>query len=232
LSVTVVMPVYNEKEVIEAQVREYYQTIVSTILGSDMIVVDDASTDGTSEILDQLASELPLLSVVHHTSNLGHGRSIRDGYEAASGDWVFQVDSDGQFLPEDFQVLYEEKEGVQCVIGTRSVRRDRWYRLVLSSAVRRYIRMRFGLWIEDCNSPFRLMRRDFVVNSVRSMALDTLAPNIFLAVIAGNVGELREIEVRHVERKNGPGSLPPGRLLRFSWQALLQFSSFQPPSTV
>jgi len=151
MTVTVVMPVFNEKDVIEEQVRAYFRTGIVGIPGSDMIVVDDASTDGTADILGRLADELPLLSVIRHTSNLGHGRSIRDGYEAAAGDWVFQVDSDGQFVPEDFEELYRHREGAQCVIGVRQVRQDCWYRLALSSVIRSFIRVRFGIWIEDCN---------------------------------------------------------------------------------
>ncbi|OIP98330.1 hypothetical protein AUK40_01750 [Candidatus Wirthbacteria bacterium CG2_30_54_11] len=60
------------------------------------------------------------------------------------------------------------------------------------------------------------------------MAPDTLAPNVLLAVLAGTVGGLREVAVRHTKRRQGRSSLPPVVLLKFTWRAFWQLVSFQP----
>src|SRR5580692_3617998 len=102
----VVIPVYNEQDCIEEVItswgnflKDYLKTVSFTI-----VVVNDGSKDGTPKILDGLSPRLPYLHVVHQ-KNGGHGNAVLNGYREAlkfSPAWVFQVDSDNQFLPEDF----------------------------------------------------------------------------------------------------------------------------------
>src|SRR6516162_8199389 len=98
--VSIVMPAYNEAEIIEAAVREWYGEVVAKLPGSELLVVDDCSTDGTGEALAALERELPALRAVRPPRNGGHGKALRFGFRHASRDLIFQTDSDRQHLPE------------------------------------------------------------------------------------------------------------------------------------
>ena len=82
LLVSVVVPAYNEAETVEAALRR----VRSVPLRLEIIVVNDASTDGTRDILEKLATDGLVNRVVHHERNRGKGAAIRSGVAAATGD--------------------------------------------------------------------------------------------------------------------------------------------------
>ena len=97
-------------------------------------MVDDGSNDGTAGILDRLAQEHSAMRVIHQP-NAGHGCAILRGYRAALAmgcDWVFQVDSDGQFEAADFTRLWSCAGHSAFALGARTHRQDQRYRVALS----------------------------------------------------------------------------------------------------
>src|ERR1035437_10673103 len=78
--VTVLMPAYNEAEIIERSVREWYGEVTAKVPGSEIIVVDDCSTDDTEKILERLAVELRGLRPIRTPRNGGHGKALRFGF--------------------------------------------------------------------------------------------------------------------------------------------------------
>src|SRR5262245_17430036 len=103
---TVVMPAYNEEGAITTAVAEVREWILDRVPGSDLLVVDDGSRDGTGAILDRLAAEDPRVGVVHRP-NGGHGPALRTGIEAASGDALFLIDSDRQIPLTGFAKFWD-----------------------------------------------------------------------------------------------------------------------------
>jgi glycosyltransferase involved in cell wall biosynthesis len=117
LLVSVVVPAYNEAETVEVALRR----VRSVPLRLEIIVVNDASTDGTREILEKLATAGLVDRVVHHDKNRGKGAAIRSGVAAATGDALVVQDADLEYDPADLPALIKPiSEGrADAVYGSR-----------------------------------------------------------------------------------------------------------------
>jgi glycosyltransferase involved in cell wall biosynthesis len=111
------MPVYNEAATVEH--------IVARVLGSgydvELIVVDDASTDGTAPALEGLAAAHPQVRVFHHDRNRGKGAALRTGFAHVTGDIVIIQDADLEYDPREYAKLIEPiiEDGADVVFGSR-----------------------------------------------------------------------------------------------------------------
>jgi len=103
LLLSVVVPAYNEAATVEAALRR----VREVPLRVEIIVVNDASTDGTREILDQLAGDGLVDQVIHHDKNRGKGAGIRSGIAAATGDALVVQDADLEYDPADLPALLQ-----------------------------------------------------------------------------------------------------------------------------
>jgi glycosyltransferase involved in cell wall biosynthesis len=227
-TLTVVMPAYNEEGCIEQVVRGWHGGVVAKIQPSRMLVVDDGSRDDTGKILDRLARELPGLDVVHQ-KNAGHGAALFTAYRACSdSEWVFQVDSDGQFLPSDFRLLWERRSESGFITGYRMERNDAPVRLVVTRVLRIVLFLLFGCRCKDSNIPFRLMDGGPLKAYLPMVPDGVFIPNIFLSVIASASGQrLLDIPVTHMERKTGTVSIASFRLLKVLVRCVVELVSFR-----
>ncbi len=138
VTVSVVVPVKDEAENIGPLARE----IAAAVPGeSEIIFVDDGSTDGTASILMGLRAEIPSLRVISHASNLGQSRAIRTGVRAARGETIVTLDGDGQNDPADIPKLLALMErgdpSLGLVSGVRAKRQDTLSRRVASRLANR-----------------------------------------------------------------------------------------------
>ena len=220
---SVVMPVYNEEGAIVAAVDEVQQHVLRGIPGSELVVVNDGSRDGTGALLDQVAAQNPRIRVIHQ-SNSGHGGALLAGIGAARGDYIFLIDSDRQIALDEFSSAWAAVIGGRdAVFGIRRKRHDPALRLYLSKFVKRAIGMLFGVTLEDANVPYKLFRRA-IWDQARPLIPDgTLAPSLFLAIFARLRGfNILEVEVVHKERNTGEVSIRRLKLLKFCARGLSQ----------
>ena len=98
-----IIPVYNERDTIEEIIRRVQEVNIG--LEKEIIVVDDSSQDGTSEILKKLKS--PDLKICRHTKNTGKGAALRTGFSKAEGDIILIQDADLEYNPQDYPKLLE-----------------------------------------------------------------------------------------------------------------------------
>ena len=124
----IVIPAYNEQDNIEQVINDWYPVIEKHNGDgqSRLVIIDDGSKDSTYEKLKQYAKTRPLLTPLTKT-NGGHGATVLYGYKYAlknDADYIFQTDSDGQTLPEEFEPFWKQKESYDMVIGWRNKRQD------------------------------------------------------------------------------------------------------------
>jgi glycosyltransferase involved in cell wall biosynthesis len=115
LKISVVVPVYNEKNTI----REIVKTIQQVSLEKEIIIVDDCSTDGTREILKGMAGNN--LKILFHDKNQGKGAALKTGFQEVTGDIVIIQDADLEYNPQEYQILIQPiLEGkADAVYGSR-----------------------------------------------------------------------------------------------------------------
>lgn len=208
VSVSIVMPVYNEEEVLEKTVREYYAQVIDRIIDSEFILVNDSSTDGSAAILARLRKELPRLIIVNLKENSGHSEALKAGFLLAKGRFVFHVDSDNQFYAQDFWELYRSAEENDIVLGWRQKRCDALHRKAIS-AILRFISMSlFGAAFKDPNSPFKIIKADVLREVINELPARPVAISVLILLIAHRKKyRIKEIAVRHLPRKTGTSKL-------------------------
>ena len=139
---------------------------------AEVIVVNDGSTDGSARVLDDLAAEEPLLRVVTHEQNRGYGGALLSGFAAATKQWVFYTDGDGQFDPAELELLVQRaSDDVDVVQGYKLRRADGPLRTVIGRVYHRFVKFFFGLKIRDTDCDFRLIRHA-TLDRVRARAHD------------------------------------------------------------
>ncbi|MCO6432075.1 MAG: glycosyltransferase family 2 protein [Deltaproteobacteria bacterium] len=212
------MPAYNEEGCIAEVVKRWLGEIsLIPDAAVEMIVVNDGSRDSTGEILDSIAAHEPQLIVVHQ-KNGGHGTALLRAYREAlqrNPDWVFHVDSDDQFLPQDFVKLWSRRGESQFIMGRRAVRHDAFHRLVITRILLLFNMLIFGAFLKDANVPYRLIKGSYLRKLLGVLPQDVFAPNIFLAVLARKDGQdLMEIPVGHRDRETGKVSIVRWRLIK------------------
>ena len=161
-SITVVFPMFNEEAYVERAVAAARDVLARATDDFEIVIVDDASTDGTAAIADRLAREDPRVRVVHNPVNLKLGGALRAGYAAAAKDLVFYTDAD---LPIDLEELpravrlldYQQADVVAAYRHDRTS--EGWLRTVYTFTYNLMIRSLFGLKVRDVNFAFKLFRR-------------------------------------------------------------------------
>ena len=119
---TVVIPAFNEVKTIERVLERVRAAPLPDGVDLEIVVVDDASTDGTQAKLEELtASGEVAFKLVKHGENQGKGAALRSGFAAATGDFVLVQDADLEYHPRDYPVLLQPllEEGADVVYGSR-----------------------------------------------------------------------------------------------------------------
>ena len=99
------MPVYNERKTLDEIVSRVLKQRINGVDSLELVIVDDASTDGSTEIIEQLADTHPQIKPIFQKKNRGKGAAIREAIEVASGDIAVIQDADLEYDPNDFQRL-------------------------------------------------------------------------------------------------------------------------------
>lgn len=215
IELTVVLPVYNEPG-IEAVVREVAALVDELAPGAgEVLVVDDASTDGTGATVDALARELPTVRVLRQDPNQGHGPAVLRGFDEASGRWIGHLDTDDQIPTAELGRLWAERGSAPLVLGRRVRRHDPRHRLVLTRFVRALVSALARRRIPDANVPCKLVRHDLWAEVRPLLPDDTFAPAVALAIVAARWDRpIRTVDVEHRARRQGESTLRPIRLTR------------------
>jgi len=209
----VIIPTYDERENLPSLIDQ-----LLAVPGLRVLIVDDASPDGTGQLADQIAAaNRARVQVLHRTGKRGLGLSYIDGmYVALRTDatHICQMDADLSHNPADVPRLLEAAEQADFVIGSRYVpggRIENWplHRRLLSAFANRYIRAITRLTIRDCTSGFRCWRREALEQlPLASIRSDGYAFIVELAWEASRAGlRCAEVPITFVERRQGASKL-------------------------
>lgn len=153
--ISVIVPVYNERETLS----ETIDTLKNVLGGikHEIIVVDDGSDDGSHELLQAMDG----ITLIRHETNYGYGSAVKDGIQAASGDTIAIIDSDGTYPAEQIPGLLNRLDGCEMAVGARSPLPplNRLAKLVLRELVWLLTRTR----VPDLNSGLRVFRKEMAM---------------------------------------------------------------------
>jgi glycosyltransferase involved in cell wall biosynthesis len=163
---SVVMPVYNERTTIDEIIRR----VLAVPLRVELIVVDDGSTDGTSDVLDALQRQLGFTLV--HQPNGGKGAALRRGFQEVTGDLVVIQDADLEYSPEEFPQLIDliVQGKADVVYGSRFLGRHRAFMFAHymgNKLVTFATNLLYNTMLTDMETCYKAMR----VEVMRSMTL-------------------------------------------------------------
>lgn len=206
--VSVIINVYNEAETIEQEIRDLHSIIIARIPGSELIVAEDGSTDGTKEIIHRLIKEL---GIIHSTSEerKGYMRALRDAFLLARCPYVFFSDTGNKHDPNEFWNLYEHRKNYGLVLGVKTNRQDQLYRRFLTWGYNKVLSWYFKVNIHDADSGFRLYRKQVVdvIFHEPWVNKELISSELVLRVAAHGFG-VKEVPVSYRQRKGHSRGLP------------------------
>ena len=212
----VVVPTYNERATLPARAAA-----LLALPEVRLLVVDDASPDGTGEVADALAAAHGgRVAVLHRTGTRGLGRSYVDGMRLAlesGATHICQMDADFSHDPNDVPRLLAAADRADLVLGSRYVpggalRNWPWHRRLLSAFANWYVRAVTAMPVHDCTSGFRCWRRELLLRMpLDAIISDGYAFQVEMAWEARRAGgRIEELPITFVERRQGASKLSGG----------------------
>jgi len=170
MNITAIIPVFNEVQ----SIREILRRVQATGLIHEIVVVDDGSTDGTRDILDELGGQDPI-RVILHQQNQGKGAAVRTGLQAARGDIILIQDSDLEYDPRDYPALLKPiEEGLADVVyGSRFLGGPRrvtmFWHMIANKLLTFTTNLLYDTILSDMETGYKVFRRE-VLNGLRLRA--------------------------------------------------------------
>ena len=224
--IIVVIPVYNEEEIIETVIAEIKKKLLN--FNFKILILNDGSTDKTKKKLDFYKSDENVLIV--NKENEGHGKTLIKGYGLAlqmDVDYILQIDSDDQIPIDELAKLITHTNNYNFILGYRYNRNDSFIRIIITNILKIIVLIRHWVYIKDSNIPFRLISKNFLKNSLPKVQ-NSEVPNILLSILAAKINELKQVKTIHKKRDTGVESLRKLKLIIFCFKSFLEILKFKP----
>lgn len=199
LKISVVIPVYNEEENLEPLLEELFPVLSKIGSAFEVICVDDASTDKSFAVLQNLANQYAELRLIQHRLNYGESAAEATGFAIARGEWIVTMDADQQNDPADIPTLLEAAKNTDAVCGVRRKREDDWVKRFSSRIANGFRNWVTGDLIADAGCTFRVLRRAALVEVPIFNGMHRFLPTLLR--LQGF--EVAEIPVNHRPRTRG-----------------------------
>jgi dolichol-phosphate mannosyltransferase len=227
-SAWLILPTYNEAQNLEPMVRAVLPQLAQGGATPTLLVVDDASPDGTGQIADRLAAELSEVRVLHRASKDGLGRAYLAGFAAAlegGADLVLQMDCDFSHDPADVPRLMAAAGSADLVLGSRYVPGggvENWAlrRRVQSRGGCAYARLILGIPVRDLTGGFKCWRREALealdFGGVDAHGYGFQIEMTYRAIKAGL--SVKEVPIVFRERREGQSKMTARITLEAVWK--------------
>ena len=198
-SITVIIPVYNEVE----SLKELHKELTAVLSGNDnyeLLFVDDGSSDGSINILNELSNSDYHTKVIQFYRNYGKAAALAEGFKVSSGDYVVTMDADLQDDPAEIPNLVAKlEEGYDLVSGWKKTRHDPWTKRWPSKFANIITRLITGVKIHDMNCGLKIYKQS-VVKSLEIYG----GRHRYIPALAGQKKfKVGEVAVNHRHRKFG-----------------------------
>ncbi|MGC9317853.1 MAG: glycosyltransferase family 2 protein [Armatimonadota bacterium] len=210
--VSVVIPVYNEKEAIQHLYRALVEGLDGLGRRWEVILVNDGSSDGSAEVLDEVAEQDARFLTIHLRRNFGQTAAMAAGFDHARGQIIVAMDADLQNDPADIPRLVAEiEEGSDVVSGWRKSRKDPFLTRILPSRIANWlISTVTGVRLHDYGCSLKAYRRE-ILEEVRLYG----EMHRFIPALAHWAGaRIAEVEVAHHPRQFGSSKYGLARTIR------------------
>ncbi len=225
----IVMPAYNEAANIEEVISQWHpvcERINAEGNVAKLVIANDGSKDNTFQIMQRLQGKYPFFVPIDKP-NSGHGATVLYLYRYAIAEgatFVFQTDSDGQTLPEEFWQMWDHRHEFDFQIGTRGGRQDGASRVFVTKTLRLVVWLMFHVWVKDANTPFRLLKVEKLKPILDVIPQDYNLANVAVSAIAvrwhNNIGWY---PITFRPRQGGVNSINMRRIFKIGIKALTDF---------
>ncbi len=201
-SLSVILPAYNEEQIIASTLNAVLKALVGRITDLEVIVVNDGSKDRTQAIVEAMALLDSHIRLITHEVNRGYGAALADGFAAATKEFTFFMDSDGQFDINDLFQFFLSLDSYDAVIGYRIDRQDSWMRKLNAWGWKVLIGIVLGVHVRDIDCAFKLLRTDFLhAYPLESRGATINAELLYKLTHSG--ATYHEVGVQHLPRRGG-----------------------------
>lgn len=217
-SLSVILPAYNEEKNIEATLVQIFDVIPGITSDFEIIVIDDGSKDKTATILADLKGKYSELEIIFHESNKGYGNALISGFNKASKEYIFFMDSDRQFNFKEIERLLSFKDSYDIVAGIRIERKDSIIRDLNGTFFNFIVKFMFKVPIMDIDCGFKLFKKE-VLKELTLHSPGALINTEILVKARRNNRSLMLVGVTHYPRKEGRQT---GASLKVIFRAMLE----------
>ena len=203
-SLSVFFPAYNDAPSLPELIARTFAALEPNVADYEVIVINDGSWDKTAEVLEDLRRQhAPHMRVVTHEQNRGYGSALRSGFAAATKDWVFYTDGDGQYDPSELPGLLElVGSDTGLVNGYKLERHDPAHRIWIGSTYNFCARLLYRIRIRDIDCDYRLIRRDLLERIHLTSTSGTICVELVRKIELTGCGVV-ETGVHHYPRLHG-----------------------------
>ncbi|MGI8845048.1 MAG: glycosyltransferase family 2 protein [Thermoleophilaceae bacterium] len=201
-SVSVVLPAYNEEANVAQAIAESTAAVDHLFGEHEVLVIDDGSSDRTSEVVRDIASENPRVRLISHDRNRGYGEALRTGFLASRLDYVFFTDADLQFDVAELERFMPFLGAVDVVAGYRINRQDKLQRRLNGYAWNILVRALFYVPVRDIDCAFKLFDRR-VLTAIDIESVGAMVNTELMVKLGRRGSSVVEVGVTHRPRLAG-----------------------------
>jgi glycosyltransferase involved in cell wall biosynthesis len=208
MKLSVVVPIYNEKKTLQKMVERVREVKLDGVK-KEIILIDDGSTDGSTELIKELTSKHKEIKALFHQKNQGKGTSLRDGFKIATGDYIIVQDADLEYDPVDYAKLLRavEENTVDVVYGSRfSGNYEDMSNLhyIGNKTLTIVTNLLYGVLLTDMETCYKLMPGDFIRNvEIDSKRFD-FEPEITAKILKAGM-RIKEVPISYKGRSFSEG---------------------------